>query len=1341
MTRWFLLVLLSVYGSLLPAATNDIADIPLSLRSWSNWVLKDETGLKCPFVYNKFQSRHCVFPSRLALTLEDQQGHFESFMQVYEPSWVFLPGNKNYWPQKVNVNDQPALVMSKNGIPSIYLDTGNYQLTGEFIWNQLPDMISIPKNTGIVELSVNGKLIQAPVIKKGAIWIKAEEGKTAKVGHQQNKLDIQVFRKIYDGIPMQITTLIELDVSGEAREINLSNALLSNFVPVLLRSSLPASIESDGKLRIQVRPGHWQIEMDSRSKGLVKSLIMDRNDTVWPEYELWSMQMAPELRVVQIENSSGVDPTQTNIPKKWKHLPAYLIKPKQQLQWTVVRRGDTEPEPNHLSLKRKLWLDFDGKAYTVSDEIKGTMTKGWRINALPEIKLGQAKLNGINQLITSEIDDQRRGVEVRQGRVDLRADSRLTGEISNLSAVGWEENFHQVETELNLPPGWKLFMAFGVDNVPDSWVTRWTLMDFFMVLIAAFAVARLWNVRIGILALLTLSLIWHEPGAPKFIWLNLLAAIALIRVVPKGRFMSFAKVYRSLCWLVLLLISIPFMVNQIRVGLYPQLESLAIPFAVDMNDDRMTPLNQPDQIAEEADSSRGYSVFKPELYRSTAQSAKTKVHKKVMPRRVDPNANIQTGPGLPDWQWKKIYLSWTGPVNAEQRIDLWYLSPTVSMFLNVMRVVSVCVFSLTLLGVSLQRLKNPRALAGCFLMIIGVCSQISDSFAEIPGQALLEELKNHLLKPPECLPECAQISMMQMSMDDKELSIDLHIHAQQQVTIPLPAKLSQWLPQRLLDNNKKASAIMQSNDGILWLSVDQGIHHIRLQGQTPVKDRFVLPIAVKPKFTQLNIVNWRVDGMAKPQKISEQLIFTRTTHQDTDDKGRLRFDNSALPAFISVERKFYFDLDWRISTRLIRIAQNNSAVAIKFPLLNGESLVSEHVNVENGHAIANLSAGQNSLTWESVLEKNSVIDLQAANNQIWTEIWRVDVSPTWHLQASGIPVIYHQGGGNWLPEWRPWPGEKIRLTLTRPQAVEGSTLTIDKSHQRIRLGKRSMDTQLDVSIRSSKGAQHTIKLPADVELQFAEINGVRQPIRQKQSLVTLPIQPGLQTISLSWLKPYQSSMLYTSDPVDLGVESVNTKVSLIPTRDRWVLLTSGPALGPAVLFWGVLIVIILLGIGLGYLNITPLNFLQWILLFIGLSQIPVVFSLLVVSWLFALGIREKHIIAQRLLFNLAQVGLGLLTIVSLAFLFFAVKQGLLGSPNMQIAGNHSSAYDLNWYQDRSAATLPTVTMVSVPLMVYRGLMLLWSLWLAFSLLDWLKWGWQCFSSQGLWKKKDIIQQG
>jgi hypothetical protein len=41
--------------------------------------------------------------------------------------------------------------------------------------------------------------------------------------------------------------------------------------------------------------------------------------------------------------------------------------------------------------------------------------------------------------------------------------------------------------------------------------------------------------------------------------------------------------------------------------------------------------------------------------------------------------------------------------------------------------------------------------------------------------------------------------------------------------------------------------------------------------------------------------------------------------------------------------------------------------------------------------------------------------------------------------------------------------------------------------------------------------------------------------------------------------------------------------------------------------------------------------------------------------------------------------------------------------------------------------------ISAPILLYRGLMLAWSLWLAYALLKWLGWAWECFSAGGLWR--------
>ena len=311
----------------------------------------------------------------------------------------------------------------------------------------------------------------------------------------------------------------------------------------------------------------------------------------------------------------------------------------------------------------------------------------------------------------------------------------------------------------------------------------------------------------------------------------------------------------------------------------------------------------------------------------------------------------------------------------------------------------------------------------------------------------------------------------------------------------------------------------------------------------------------------------------------------------------------------------------------------------------------------------------------------------------------------------------------------------MSFDVSRPKGIDGKTLTIDGSKLLINMGKRSDDVVLTFSLRSSQGAQHTVNLPENSQLHTVSINGKKQPVRQSGSKVTLPVSPGHQQVKLEWREMHNNGLLFAISPVNLGVPSVNSQISLELPQDRWVLWVGGPQLGPAVLFWGVLIVILIGSIILGRSKLAPIKVWQWFLLGIGLSQTEPLFMLVVVAWLLLLASREKLIEHfSHLQFNALQIGLGLLTIVALGVLFGAVAQGLLGHPDMQISGNNSHGNSLNWFQDRSANVLAQPWVISVPLFVYRLLMLLWALWLAFTLLGWLRWGWEKISAGGLWRE-------
>jgi hypothetical protein len=408
---------------------------------------------------------------------------------------------------------------------------------------------------------------------------------------------------------------------------------------------------------------------------------------------------------------------------------------------------------------------------------------------------------------------------------------------------------------------------------------------------------------------------------------------------------------------------------------------------------------------------------------------------------------------------------------------------------------------------------------------------------------------------------------------------------------------------------------------------------------------------------------------------------------------------------------------------------------LKIPLLAGESVTSEQIRVENGQALINLSAQDSEISWISVFDKQETITLTAPESATSTEIWRLDASAIWHVDVEGIAVVHHQSEeGNWLPEWRPWPGETVKIQLNRPQGVSGQVLTLDSSQLIINPGQRTTDNRLVLNLRSSRGGQHKITLPTDAELQQVKINDQSQPIRQEGRQVTLPFTPGTQRVELLFRQPIGITNYLQTPAIDLGLDSVNTHIEINMPRDRWILFTGGKPIGPAVMIWGILIVIFLGAVGLGRVSLTPLKTYQWLLLGIVLSQVPTALMLAVVGWLLALGLRAR--LAEDTLawkFNFIQLGLIILTVIALTTLLLAIKQGLLGHPNMHIAGNGSNAYQLLWYQDHSANVLPQVCVYSWSMWFYRLAMLLWALWLALALLRWLQWGWQCFSTRGLWR--------
>ncbi len=1319
--RALLVLLLSL--ATLPALAGPIPldRVPAPLQPWTEWALFGHEGKLCsPFLGG--EEKRCAWPGVLALDLADQGGSFRQEWALEAGGFVPLPGEARRWPLDLQLDGRPAAAVSQKGDPGLWLPAGNHTVTGSFRWDALPESLPVPAEVGVVVLTVRGAPVPfAERDESGRVFLQGVRA----VRTEEDRLEIRVQRRIVDGVPVVLTTRIELAVSGKAREVLLGRALPDRFIPLSLAGPLPARLEPGGRLRVQVRPGNWVLEAAARGAGPVSGIKAPMPGGPWAPEEVWVFEARPGVRLVDVEGVPTVDPQQTTLPAEWKALPAYRVRPGETLQLAERRRGGADPAADRLTLKRVLWLDFDGGGYTWQDQLQGTLARSWRLDVAPPARLERVSLGGEDQVITLRPGSDRTGIEVRQGQVGLTAEGRLPGRAA-LPAVGWDHDFHEVSGELRIPPGWRILGALGVDDAPGTWIGQWTLLDLFLVLLLSLAVRYLWGNRWAAVAIAALVLTWHEPGAPRWIWVAVLATEALRRAVaPEGRAGKLARAASGIALGILALMTVAFLAGQIRQAIYPALEvtqgSPALVFS------SMAPPPAPRQEEEMKDLGYLGSAQESRPVAIETQAKKLK--------EMDPRAVVATGGGLPEWQWHRVELRWSGPVDKDHQVRFLLVSPAANFVLTLVRLALLALLVLHALraaGLRLQR-RMPPVILLCLLLLPALPAVANAQTA--PSAADLEQLRQALLAPPDCHPECASSPRMFLDASPGSLRLRFEVGAAANVAVPLPGGVQQWLPSEVRIDGRPA-AVARTPDGRIWTLVGPGRHEVLLTGPLPERETVQVPLPLRSHRVDVAASGWTVDGVHEDGQADDNLQLTRVRSGPSDGA----FQAGELPPFLEVRRTLVLGLTWRVETRVVRISPAGVPASVAVPLLPGESVTTAGVRVQKGTVQVSLGPQALETAWTSTLAPRPELRLAAPRTLAWTEVWRLAASPVWHVEARGIAPLLPaaQGGAVRIPEWRPWPGEAVILAVTRPAGVAGQTLTVDRTLLTAVPGRRATDASLDVFLRSSRGGRHTVVLPEGAELLSLKIDDKDQPVRQEGRDVVLPVRPGSQKIGIAWREPRGMSLLFRSPAVDLNVRSVNASQVVKVPESRWVLLVGGPRLGPAVLFWSLLAVIVLSALVLGQVKITPLSTRDWILLGIGLSQAPLIGAAVVAGWLLVLGLRRRRgaraaEMPRALAFNLFQILLVIWTAVAFGILFWAIQQGLLGAPEMQIAGYDSWAQELHWYQDRTGELLPAPWVLSVPLLVYRLAMLGWALWLAMALLRWLRWGWESFTTGGGWR--------
>ncbi len=1363
-------------------------DVPEPLRAWVDWVLRDHEQETCPFLAEA-GNRECVWPGRLSLSLDAKGGLFEQDVFVATPAHVALPGGGDGpWPEDVREGSASVPVVTRGSAPAVRLARGVHHLSGRFVWSALPPGLPVPTSVGIVELSLGGQRIARPRRDDGGtLWLRDSSASASVGAVAENRVDIEVHRRLEDGVPVRLSTVITLRASGEAREEVLGVVLPTGTLPTALHSSLPARIDPDGRLRVQVRPGQWQVQVEARVAERTESFgpPAQPKGVRWDGTEIWAVALAPQLRLVEIEGAPSVDPTQTEMPPEWRDLPAYRLEPGANLRLVEKRRGNEGSSADQLALQRTWHLDFDGGGATVVDQITGTLRSSLRLEMNERTALGRVAIAGQDQPITKRAGSERLGVETALGGVALEADSRVEGGARSLPAVGWDHDFDSVAGTLMIPPGYRLLHATGVDDASPTWIADWDLLSVFFVLLIGVAVWRLFGTNAAALALATLALTWTESDGPALVWLALAVMEALRRVAIRGRLARWVRFAHLATGIALIVIAVPFAIRQVRVGLFPALERpweradvMAMQGEVAFRAAPEATMAM-DAVADAAGAAEESAAME-ESMPAPPDARLNALEKQGVRRRLenrydsdsyssssssygksnfapDPTARIPTGPGRPDWTWQSVALTWSGPVTRDQQLGLWLLPGWANAGLAIARVLLVVALAAVFARAWRTREHdgapgepdNPAsgstaASAAALAIAIASIAWLAPppARADLPTPELLDQLRARLLAAPDCAASCATVSRAALAIAPERLELRLTLDVAAETGVPLPGGgrgEGAWLPSAVLLDGEPASALRRGDDGVLWLRVAVGHHEVQLVGALPPRATVELPLPLAPKRVEIATPpsGWAVVGIQPDGTARGALQLVRAARAVQPDKSGARLEASAIPQFVQVTRSLGLGLSWSTQTTVTRVAPQDGAIVVEVPLLAGESVTTPGVRVKRGRALVTIPAGENVAGYTATLAIAKRVELAAPKDVQWTEVWQLMAGPLWHVEAEGIPPVDELREGQRAREWRPWPGEKVELAIERPAGSDGATLTFDRSQLVLAPGLRATDAVLTLALRSSQGGQHAITLPAGAQLTALVVNGMPQPLRQEGDRVPLTLTPGAREVQLAWREPRGISMVFRSSALDLGASSVNAHVEIAVPEKRWVLFAGGPRLGPSVMFWSALAIVAGLAWGLGRLTFTPLRAQHWLLLGVGLTQAPYAASVPVVACLLLLGLRGRE--AERVatlrpwLFRLLQLALVALTLTAAAALVYAIQHGLLGAPEMRIAGNGSDSFALRWYVDRSAAQLPVPWVVSLSTWWYRAAMLAWSLWLALALVGWARWAFVQWSAGGMFR--------
>ena len=123
-----------------------------------------------------------------------------------------------------------------------------------------------------------------------------------------------------------------------------------------------------------------------------------------------------------------------------------------------------------------------------------------------------------------------------------------------------------------------------------------------------------------------------------------------------------------------------------------------------------------------------------------------------------------------------------------------------------------------------------------------------------------------------------------------------------------------------------------------------------------------LPLPFLPHVLRATTKGWTLEGANDDGPPNATLQLSRVR---TGDKSKVALEPADLPSFARIERRISLGLGagWEVETRLTRMTPLGRSIFVALPLLEGESVTTERIRIEDGRALVSLGSTVRESSW------------------------------------------------------------------------------------------------------------------------------------------------------------------------------------------------------------------------------------------------------------------------------------------------------------------------------------------------------------------------------------------